>query len=86
MTCTSCGAERVPANLTDGVCPECRYQVAQHQITHQVPAEQRPIPAAIAQPVEQLTRNQQVGGSTPPRRATTKRRPTVTVPTIGGLL
>jgi len=38
--CTSCGDERPPANLTNGVCPQYLYRVAEYDYTHQRPARQ----------------------------------------------
>jgi hypothetical protein len=38
MICARCPADVLPANLCDGICPECKYAIAAHQITHQVAA------------------------------------------------
>ncbi len=43
MSCSRCGDDRVPANLTivDGkpICPECLYKQASHDWTHQTLAK-----------------------------------------------
>jgi hypothetical protein len=80
MTCTVCGQDRLPANITDGVCPEDMAKAAEFAQSHRtvnVPA----IHAAVAQVGEQLTRNQQVGRSSRPRRAIGRYRDVETVNT-----